>query len=94
MLWNQSVDCLSRQTVGKGNDEARTRMWSPCRSSTRPRPSNEAQAVDRELYGTQMRSSMESGRRMGRKERVWGQMGVTKMAGDSGDTRDPPAESE
>lgn len=29
MEWNQSVDCLSAQTVGKGYFEAVTLMWSP-----------------------------------------------------------------
>lgn len=31
---------------------------------------------------------------MGRKESVWGQMGVRRMAGKSGWTREPPAERE
>ena len=62
-------------------------------SSTRPRPSNEAHAVLRELYGTQILSSMLSGRSIGRKESVWGQMGLMRMAGISGWTREPPAES-
>lgn len=61
--------------------------------STRPRPSNEAHAVLRELYGTQILSSMLSGRSIGRKESVWGQMGLMRMAGISGWTREPPAES-
>ena len=100
MAWNQSVDCLSAQTVGKGYLDAVTLMWSPsalgCElmskavighirfSSTRPRPSNDAQAVLRELYGTQIRSSMLSGSSMGRNDNVWGQIGVIKIAGISG----------
>lgn len=88
MAWNQSVDCLSAQTVGKGYLDAVTLMWSPSGgqrhqskffwsrntnsrfNSTRPRPSKLAHAVLRELYGTQIRSSMLSGRSMGRNERV------------------------
>jgi len=49
--------------------------------------------VLRELYGTQMRSSILSGRSIGRKESVCGQMGVMRMAGISGWTSEPPAES-
>lgn len=62
-------------------------------SSTRPRPSKEAQAVLRELKGTQTRSSMLSGRSSGRKERVCGHIGVIRRAGISGWTSDPPADS-
>ena len=53
-------------------------------SSTRPRPSNDAHAVLRELKGTQMRTSIVSGRSMGRNESVWGHMGVMSIAGISG----------
>lgn len=63
------------------------------RSSTRPRPSKLAQAVLRELYGTQMRSSMLSGRSIGLNESVCGQIGVMRSAGTSGCTSEPPAES-
>ena len=35
-----------------------------------------------------------SERTMGRKERVWGQMGVRRIAGISGWTREPPADKE
>lgn len=59
----------------------------------RPRPSKDAHAVLRELYGTHMRSSMLSGRSMGRKDSVCGQMGVMSSAGISGCTREPPADS-
>jgi hypothetical protein len=67
---------------------------NPRRSSTRPRPSKDAHAVLRELYGTQMRSSMLSGSSMGRNDSVCGQIGVMRSAGISGCTRLPPAESE
>jgi hypothetical protein len=40
-----------------------------------------------------MRNSMLSGSSMGRKDSVCGQMGVMRMAGISGWTREPPAES-
>jgi hypothetical protein len=53
-------------------------------SSTRPRPSKLAHAVDLESKGTQMRSSIESGNNMGRKLKVWGQIGEIKIAGISG----------
>lgn len=53
-------------------------------NSTLPRPSNDAQAVLRELKGTHIRSSMLSGRSIGRKERVCGHIGVIRMAGISG----------
>lgn len=53
-------------------------------SSTLPRPSKLAQAVLRELYGTQIRNSMLSGRSIGRKDRVCGQMGVINRAGICG----------
>jgi hypothetical protein len=46
------------------------------------------------LYGTQIRSSIESGRSIGRKESVWGQIGVRRIAGICGWTSDPPAERE
>lgn len=39
-------------------------------------------------------SRRESERTMGRKDRVCGQIGVNKMAGMSGCTREPPAERE
>lgn len=109
IAWNQSVDCLSAHTVGNGYFDALILIWSPsvlepqrefgqCKadlrfSSTRPRPSNEAHAVLRELYGTQILSSMLSGSNIGRKESVWGQMGLMRIAGISGWTREPPAES-
>lgn len=32
--WNQSVDCLSAQTVGNGYGDAVTLMWSPSASRT------------------------------------------------------------
>lgn len=35
-----------------------------------------------------------SERTMGRKESVWGQIGVRRMAGRSGCTREPPADRE
>lgn len=93
MAWNQSVLCFSAQTVGKGYLEAVTLMWSPCLNSTRPLPSNEAHAVERELYGTQMRSSIVSGRSIGLNESVCGQIGLIRSAGISGCTNEPPAES-
>lgn len=62
-------------------------------SSTRPRPSKLAQAVLLELKGTQIRNSIVSGNSIGRKDRVCGQIGVIKIAGISGWTREPPAES-
>lgn len=60
----------------------------------RPRPSKEAQAVLLELNGTQIRSSMLSGRSIGRNDRVCGQRGVMSIEGISGWTKDPPAERE
>jgi hypothetical protein len=63
-------------------------------NSTRPRPSKLAQAVLRELYGTQTRSSIPSGSSIGRKDNVCGQMGEMSRAGIPGCTRDPPADSE
>jgi len=68
--------------------------WSPCFSSMRPLPSNAHQAVAREDLGTDMRRSMESLRSMGRNDKVCGQIGVNRMAGMSGWTREPPAERE
>jgi hypothetical protein len=62
-------------------------------SSTRPRPSKDAHAVLRELKGTQIRSSMLSGKSIGRKERVCGQIGVMSREGISGCTREPPADN-
>lgn len=62
-------------------------------NSTRPRPSNDAHAVLRELYGTHIRNSILSGRSIGRNESVCGQMGVISSAGISGCTSEPPAES-
>jgi hypothetical protein len=40
-----------------------------------------------------MRSSILSGNSMGRKDNVWGQIGVIRRAGICGWTRDPPADS-
>lgn len=45
------------------------------------------------MYGTQIRSSIESGSSIGRKLSVCGQMGVMSRAGISGWTSEPPAES-
>ena len=47
----------------------------------------------RELNGTHIRNSMLSGKSIGRKESVCGQIGVISIAGISGCTSDPPAES-
>lgn len=60
----------------------------------RPLPSNEQYAVAREERGTATRRAMVSESTMGRKESVCGQIGVRRMAGMSGWTREPPAESE
>jgi len=40
-----------------------------------------------------MRNSMLSGKSIGRKERVCGQIGVINKAGISGCTKDPPADN-
>ena len=62
-------------------------------SSTRPRPSNDAQAVLLELYGTQIRNSILSGSNIGLNDNVCGHMGVIKIAGISGCTKEPPADN-
>lgn len=62
-------------------------------NSILPRPSKLAQAVFRELNGTQIRSSIESGTKVGLNERVCGQMGVINVAWISGCVKDPFADN-
>src|SRR5229473_3818689 len=62
-------------------------------SSTRPRPSKDTHAVLRELKGTQTRTSMLSGKSMGRKDSVCGAIGVIRIEGISGWTSEPPADN-
>ena len=86
LIWSPSITSISIKVRDKDVKYARF-------SSTLPRPSNEAQAVLRELKGTHIRSSTLSGNSMGRNDSVCGQIGVIRMAGISGCTNDPPADN-
>lgn len=57
----------------------------------RSRPSKLAHELVRASYGTPARSTIVSGRMMGRKESVCAQMAVTRMTGLSGWQSEPPA---
>lgn len=55
------------------------------------RPSKLAHELVRASYGTPIRSTMVSGNIIGRKDRVWAQIAVTRITGFSGCESEPPA---
>lgn len=81
---SQSPRSDDSQTNGNGNGETRQTTRSPRRSSVLCFPSPAAHAVALDSIGTSTESVTWSGKIIGRKERVCGQMGVKSMAGTDG----------